>query len=76
MMESVKELARKLVEKLPEDTTWEMFLYRVYVGASVAKGLQEIEDGKGIPNEQVFREMEEWLTSSGRREPIASSARS
>lgn len=75
-MESVKEMARKLVEKLPDDATWELLLYRVCVSANVAKGLQEIEDGKGIPNEQVFREMEEWLTSSGRREPIASSARS
>ena len=72
-MESVKQLARKIVEKLPEDATWEQFLYRVYLNANVMKGLQEIEEGKGIPNEQVFRETEEWLTSSGRREPIATS---
>jgi len=75
-MESVKEIAKRIAERLPEDATWEQFLYRVYVGANVAIGLQEIEEGKGIPNEQVFREMEEWLKSSGRREPIASSARS
>ncbi len=75
-MESVKQLAQKIVEKLPDDATWELFLYRVYLNANVMKGLQEIEEGKGIPNEQVFREMEEWLTSSGRQQPIATSARS
>lgn len=75
-MESVKQLAQKIVEKLPDDATWELFLYRVYLNAKVMKGLQEIEEGKGIPNEQVFREMEEWPTSSGRQQPIATSARS
>lgn len=75
-MESVKQLAKRIVEKLPDDATWELVLYRVYLNSKVLKGLQEIDEGKGIPNEQVFREMEEWLTSSGRQQPVATSVRS
>ncbi len=67
MMESVKELARKLVEKLPEDTTWEQFLYRVYLSANLAKSMEELDRGEGIPHEKVMQEMDEWFASSGRR---------
>lgn len=72
-MESVKQQARQLVEKLPDDVTWDQFLYRVYMYANVMQGLEEIRAGKGIPNDQVMKEMDEWLKSLGRPEAVASS---
>lgn len=68
-MESVKEIAQRIADRLPEDATWQQFVYRVLSSAKIAYGLDEIENGKGIPHEVVMKEMEEWLESSGPFEP-------
>ena len=69
-MESVKEIAKRIADRLPEDATWQQFVYRVLSSAKIAEGLQEIENGHGIPHEVVMKEMNEWLESSGRLEPV------
>lgn len=72
-MESVKQQVRQLIDTMPDDVTWDQLVYRVYVHAGVVQSLEEIKAGKGIPHEQVMKEMDEWLKSSGRPEPVASS---
>lgn len=62
-MEGAKSIAKRIVENLPEDATWQHFLYRVELNAKIAKGLEGLEQGKGIPHEIVMKEMDEWLKS-------------
>jgi hypothetical protein len=45
-MISIKEEARKLVETLPDDATWEDLMYEIYVREKVELGLKAIDDGK------------------------------
>jgi predicted transcriptional regulator len=42
----VKEEARRLVEKLPEDATWDDVMHEIYVRQSIEAGLADAEAGR------------------------------
>lgn len=44
--ESVKEEARRLLEKLPENVTWDDLMYEIYVRQSIEAGLADSEAGR------------------------------
>lgn len=69
-MSKVKADALAIIQAMPDDCTWEQLFYRIYVRAQVEQGMAEIDAGKGIPHEQVKREVAEWLASFGPR-PLA-----
>ena len=46
---SVKEEARRLVERLPEDATWEDIQYEVYVRRAIEAGLKDSREGRTVP---------------------------
>ena len=54
-MSSVKEEARELVEKLPEDATWDDLMYEVYVRQKIQAGVKAVEQGRVVPHEDVKR---------------------
>jgi hypothetical protein len=54
---SIKAEARRLVEHLPEDATWDDLLYQVYVHQSVEAGLKDCREGKTIPVSEVRRRL-------------------
>jgi len=58
-----KEIALKTIEQLPEDASWEDIQERINFAAAVRKGLHELDQGKGIPHENVIKEFAEWLSS-------------
>ncbi|MFP3981958.1 MAG: hypothetical protein ACLFUY_11215 [Desulfobacterales bacterium] len=58
-----KEVAIKSIQQLPEDATWEDIRERINFVAGIRKGIQEIDNGKGLSHEQVKEEFSEWLTS-------------
>ena len=60
---TTKEIAIRSIQELPEDTTWEDIQERINFVAGVRKGLRELDQGKGIPHEQVREEFREWLSS-------------
>ena len=60
---TIKEIAMKSIEELPEDATWEDIQERVNFMAGVRKGLRELDQGKGIPHEKIREEFSEWLSS-------------
>ena len=64
-MNSPKEIAQQLLAKLPDDVTWGQIAYTFYVRMSVEQGMKDIEEGRGIPHEDVMKEMDEWLASFG-----------
>jgi predicted transcriptional regulator len=43
---NVKEEARRLIEKLPEDMTWDDLMHEIYVRQSIEAGLADSETGK------------------------------
>jgi hypothetical protein len=57
---NIKEEARKLIDKLPENSTWDDFIYQIYVRQTVEAGLvdnkasnvisvQEVREKFGLP---------------------------
>ena len=60
---TTKEMPLKTIEQLPENASWEDIQERINFVAAVRKGLRELDEGKGIPHDQVKEEFAEWLTN-------------
>ncbi len=43
---SIKEEARRLVDKLPEESTWDDLMYEIYVRQAVEAGLEDSKAGR------------------------------
>ena len=44
--ENVKEEAKRLIEKLPEDMTWDDLMHEIYVRQSIEAGLADSKAGR------------------------------
>ena len=64
---SDKEAALRLIEQLPDDATLDDIMYAVYVRKQIERGLRDVEAGNTVSNEDVMREIDEWLKSAGQR---------
>jgi hypothetical protein len=42
---TIKEKARRIVDQLPDDASWEDLVYRIYVRQSIEAGLRDSEAG-------------------------------
>jgi predicted transcriptional regulator len=56
-----KELALDVIQHLPDDATMHELTEELYA-AAVREGLQELDQGKGIPHDEVKRQFEGWFT--------------
>jgi predicted transcriptional regulator len=65
----VKETAIKIIQALPENCTWDDIQYRLYFRGEVEQGLQDLEEGKVVPNAEAQRRMLEWARSIGLKKP-------
>jgi predicted transcriptional regulator len=54
---TVRDEARRLVDQLPDDATWDDLLYQVYVRQSIDAGLADCEAGRLVPVEEVRRRL-------------------
>lgn len=53
---NVKENARKLIERLPDDSTWDDIMYEMYVRQKIERGLQDAAEGKTTDHEEVKKQ--------------------
>lgn len=51
--QNVKEAARKLVENLPEDVTWDDLMYQIYVRQNIEAGLADSEADRVMEVDEV-----------------------
>jgi predicted transcriptional regulator len=51
--QNVKEEARRLVENLPEDVTWDDLMHQIYVRQNIEAGLADSEADRVIEVEEV-----------------------
>jgi hypothetical protein len=49
----VKEEARKLIDQLPEQATWDDIMYQLYIRKKIDKGLEAIKEGKVISHDEA-----------------------
>lgn len=72
-MSTAKAAALALIQKLPDDATWEKIREVVTLRALVERGEAEIDAGLGVPHDQVVKEAREWHKSYGPRPGLPSS---
>lgn len=60
-MATPKQVAREVLDSLPEDCSLEDIAYHLYVRAQVEEGLRDLDEGRAVPHEQVMREAAGWL---------------
>jgi predicted transcriptional regulator len=54
-MATIKEEARRLLDRLPDEASWDDLMYEIYVRKKIAAGLKAAEEGKLISHEEVKR---------------------
>jgi len=59
-MASVKEELHALIDRLPDDATYDDARYAIYVRREIELGLQEIDRGELIPHEEVEARILGW----------------
>ncbi len=50
---NIKEEAKRLLEKLPDDLTWDDLMHEIYVRQSIEAGLADSEVGKAVEVSEV-----------------------
>ncbi len=60
-MGTAKEEVRKLLDQLPDDSSFEDIQYHIYVREKIEKGLQDVQQGRTLSQEEVERRMAKWL---------------
>lgn len=50
---NIKQEAHRLVEKLPEDATWDDLMYEIYVRQAIEAGLADSEAGRTVDVKDV-----------------------
>jgi predicted transcriptional regulator len=50
---SIKEEAKRVIDTLPEDSSWEDVMHKIYVRQSIEAGLRDIEEGRTIDVEEL-----------------------
>ena len=59
-MAAVKDIAKQVIDALPEDASMDDIIHGLYVREKYERGLREVEEGRGIPHEEVKRQMQKW----------------
>lgn len=61
MQATVKEELRELLERLPDDVTYEDLQYHLYVRQKVAQGLDDVRQGRVLTQDEVEARLRRWL---------------
>ncbi len=51
-----------MIQSLPEEVTLDDIMAELYFKSQVDAGLKELDEGKGIPHEEVEKRMSKWLS--------------
>jgi predicted transcriptional regulator len=60
-MNTAKDEVRKLLDRLPDEASFEDIQYQVYVLDDIRRGSEEIDRGDTIEHEEVKRRLAKWL---------------
>jgi predicted transcriptional regulator len=56
-MQSAKQVAKAVIEQLPEQASWDEIMYELYARQKIEEGLADIKAGRIIPHERVKAEL-------------------
>ena len=61
-MAGVKEQVIHMINSLPEESSVDDIMAELYFKLQVDAGLKELDEGKGIPHDEVKKRLSKWLT--------------
>ena len=61
-MAEIKQQVIQIIQSLPDDVTLNDIMAALYFKLQVDAGLKELDEGKGIPHEEVEKRISKWLT--------------
>ena len=50
---NAKAHAREIIERLPDDASWDDVMYELYVREAIDAGLADVEAGRTVPHDKV-----------------------
>ena len=53
----IKTEARQIVDRLPDDATWDDLIYEIYVRQSIDAGLKDSREGQTVAVDEVRRKL-------------------
>jgi hypothetical protein len=56
-MSRVKDEAKKLIDQLPEEATWDDIMYEIYVRKKIENALMAVEEGKVVFHEEARKRL-------------------
>ena len=62
-MIGVKQQVIQMIQSLPEEVSIDDIMAELYFKLQVDAGLKELDEGKGIPHEEIEKRMSKWLTA-------------
>jgi predicted transcriptional regulator len=61
-----KQVVRELLDRLPDDCSFDDVLYHLYVIRAVERGLADVAEGRTVPHEKVVEELrKKWQLGDG-----------
>ena len=61
-MAGIKKQVIQMIQSLPEEVTIDDIMAELYFKLQVDAGLNELNEGKGIPHEEVEKRISKWLS--------------
>ena len=56
-MPSAKDAALQVIERLPDQASWDDIMYELYVKQKIEEGLADVEAGRTIPHDEIKAEL-------------------
>ena len=51
--ESIKQKAYRILDKLPDEATWDDLMYQIYVCQTIEAGIKDSDDGRTVDVKEV-----------------------
>ncbi len=59
-LQNPKQNALEAIQQLPDTVDFDEIVYRLYVLNKINQGMKDVDEGKGISQEEMAREIEQW----------------
>jgi predicted transcriptional regulator len=56
-MQTAKEMAHQLIERLPDTATFDDILYEFYVRQKIEAGLKAVNEGRTLPHDEAKKRL-------------------
>jgi predicted transcriptional regulator len=61
LMSTPKDEVRKLLDQLPDDSSFEDIQYHIYVREKIERGLRDVKEERVLTQQEVEQRMSKWL---------------